>query len=211
MNDAEPLLTDWLAAGASLSAALAAFVLLVLAYRQMRANREQADATRRQVELMAADAERERRFREADDAQRMADQSARELAIREQLAAVAEIAGATREAARAQLQPIVFAHAQGSWIRGPKDEIDLAEGMVSFPYHLANEGSGIALNIRSGVALGDIDYEFGDGLQVRVLRPAETIPPIEPGTGKLIHLRTFQVAKEEHSLPVGWQNVSRIY
>jgi hypothetical protein len=111
-----------------LLAALAAFVLLVLAYRQMRANRERADATRRQVELMAADAERERRFREADDAQRMADQSARELAIREQLAAVAEIAGATREAARAQLQPIVFAHAQGSWIRGPKDEIDLAEG-----------------------------------------------------------------------------------
>jgi hypothetical protein len=30
-------------------------------------------------------------------------------------------------------------------------------------YHLANEGSGIALNIRSGVAIGDIDYEFGDG------------------------------------------------
>jgi hypothetical protein len=50
--------------------------------------------------------------------------------LREQLAAVAEIAGATREAARAQLQPIVFAHAQGSWIRGPKDEIDLAEGMA---------------------------------------------------------------------------------
>ena len=105
----------------------------------------------------------------------------------------------------------MFAHAEGAWVTGPNDELDLTDGMISFRYHLANEGSGIALNIRSGVAIGDIDYEFGDGLQVRVLRPAETLPPIEPGTGKLLHLRTFHVAKDEESLPIGWETMPRVY
>jgi hypothetical protein len=206
---------DWLAAGGSVAAAVAAIVLSYLAFRQMRASREQANANRQQVDLMVLEAERERRAREADEAQRTMDQASRDDAVRAQLAAVAGIARATREAsrdaARAQLQPIVFAHAQGAWVRGPNDDLDLAEGMVTFQYHLANEGSGIALNIRSGVGIGDVDYEFGDGLQVRVLRPGETIPPIEPGTGKLLHLRTFHVAKEEHSLPVGWQTIPRTY
>ena len=78
----DPLLTDWIAASGSVGAAIAAVVLLFLAYRQMKANREQADATRKQFDLMVLEAERDRLAREADDAQRKEDQASRDVAVR---------------------------------------------------------------------------------------------------------------------------------
>jgi hypothetical protein len=41
--------------------------------------------------------------------------------------ALGTLAWATRNAARAQLQPVVFAHARGAPVSGPDDEFDVGE------------------------------------------------------------------------------------
>lgn len=124
-----------------------------------------------QVQLMSGDAQEARARQAVEDARREREQVARDSAVRGQIEAVASVTTATRDAARAHLQPVVFAHAIGSHIRGPDDDLDLNEGMVAFPYYLSNEGTGLALNIRHGVEIAGSDFEFGDGMESRVLRP----------------------------------------
>ncbi|MGH2852640.1 MAG: hypothetical protein ACRDLF_00390 [Solirubrobacteraceae bacterium] len=65
-------------------------------------------------------------------------------AMREDIQASIEQGRAVREAARAQLQPIVFAHAYGGAIKGPDEGADLGPGEVGFRYRLINEGTGVA-------------------------------------------------------------------
>lgn len=195
-----PDLTDWVGAGGSFLAAVAAIVLLYLAYRQMKATGVQALATTEQVALIRREAE-DGRSRQADKDQ----------VVRQQIAAVAGIATETRRAARAQLQPIVFAHALASHALGPDDNLDISEGQIAFPYYLANEGTGIALNIRHGVEIDGIEYPFGEGLLMRVLRPGEEVPLRDPITAKLVQLRPFATVMNKSELPPGWPNVARVY
>jgi hypothetical protein len=87
------------------------------------------------------------------------------LAIRNQIKAAVAQSEATQRAARAQLQPIVFARVSGGARRpsttaadavdGPRKMIgaDLADGEIGFPYTLANEGTGIALDVHHGVEI----------------------------------------------------------
>ena len=49
-------------------------------------------------------------------------------------------------AARAPLQPVVFAHAHGAPVSGPDDEFDIGEDLVAVPFYLTNEGTGLALD-----------------------------------------------------------------
>lgn len=62
--------------------------------------------------------------------------------MREQIAGLSSITEATRDAARGQLQPIVFGHQWGGAIRGPNEQHELGDGEVAFPYYLSNEGTG---------------------------------------------------------------------
>ncbi len=212
---AAPNLTDWLQAIGGIGGVATAIVLALLAYFQMRASREQAEATSKQVQLMAAEAESERHHREAEDARREAEQSARDRAVRDQIAAVAGIASATREAsrdaARAQLQPIVFAHAHGAAVQGPNDELDIGEGEIAFLYYLSNEGTGPALNIKHGVECGGIDYAFGGGMEFRTARAGEFLPPLDTDTTQPVPSRFLPVIVAESALPVRWQTMIRTY
>lgn len=202
---------DWIAAAGSFLAAAAAIVLLFLAYRQMRSMKDQADAMSEQVRLMRAEAEEGRTRRAEEDSRRGAEQTARDVAIRGQIEAVAGIATATRDAARAHLQPVVFAHALGASLRGPNDDLDLAEGIVAFPYYLSNEGTGLAMNIRHGIEIASRRFEFGSGLEIRVLRPGEDLPPRDHSSGQLVHRRPLIVAQPEDALPPGWAGAARTY
>ena len=134
-------------------------------------------------------------------------------AVREQIDASIAQGTAIREAARAQLQPIVFAHATQAWVRGPEDplQLDLSAEQIGFPYYLANEGSGIALNIRHGVEIDGKDEEFGEGMEFRVLRPGETAPILDATTGRLLQIRPLAVVKAEHELRSGWETRPRRY
>lgn len=135
----------------------------------------------------------------------------RDLINRHVEASVAQGA-AIREAARAQLQPVVFAHGDRSY-RGPDDEVDLSKGEVGFSYRLANEGTGIALNIRHGIELDGVEYEFGGGMQMRVLRAGERQPPPDY-VDDLGHERRFRplvVPVPESALPKTWGTMVRRY
>ena len=83
-------------------------------------------------------------------------------AVREQIDASVKGNEAVREAARAQLQPMVFAHADAvktgthSRRRGRRaagERVSPRPGAVGFGYRLKNEGTGIALNIQHGVEI----------------------------------------------------------
>ena len=117
-----------------------------------------------------------------------------------------------REAARAQLQPIVFAVFTQSYVFGPDDGLDLVEGQIGFPYHLTNEGDGVALRVRHGVEIDGQDFEPDGVRELRSLRAGETYPPAErvPNSGKLVD-RPWLVVKAEHELPAEWNTRSRNY
>ena len=116
-------------------------------------------------------------------------------AIYKQIAASIEQGEAIREAARAQLQPMVFAHGDQTHTRpGVEGEVEfvsretmteyqLGAGQIGFGYRLANEGTGLALNIRHGVEIGDKQLEYAGGMQFRSLRPGEWVPPKDSYTG----------------------------
>jgi hypothetical protein len=166
----------------------------------MKASRIQAAAASEQVAVMRADSEEARRRRAQQDER-----------LGQQIAAVGGIADETRAAARAQLQPIVFAHAIGAHVRGPNDNLGISEGQLAFPYFLANEGTGIALNIRHGFELAGTKYEFGGGMEMRVLRAGEESPLRDPATGKLVQIRPFAAVVSERVLPADWPNVAPVY
>jgi hypothetical protein len=127
-------------------------------------------------------------------------------AMREDIQASIAQGRAVKEAARAQNQPIVFAHVYGGAINGPDEGADLGPGEVGFRYRLINEGTGVALNIRHGVELCGIDREHGDGMEVRSMRPAEELPP----AGRATPL-AFTVVFREDELPDGWRQEARAY
>jgi hypothetical protein len=125
-------------------------------------------------------------------------------AMREDVQASIEQGRAVRAAAQAQNQPIVFAHVFGSAIKGSKDGV--GPGQVGFRYRLVNDGTGVALNIRHGVELCGIVREFGDGMEVRSMRPAEKLPPGGRTTSPF-----FTVMFPEDELPPNWHNEARAY
>lgn len=167
------MLTDWLTAIGGIGAFVATTVLAVVALKQIRFAREQM--TKLDDQVGAA----------RDQVDAMRETSAAELsAVREQIEASVEQNRAVREAARAQLQPIVLAHAT-QIVDGPNDEYSIREDQVAVAYFLANEGSGIALNIRHGIKIDGERFEYGDGLQTRVLVSGES-QPLRDGSGQLI-------------------------
>jgi hypothetical protein len=181
-------LPDWLTAIGGFGAFVATGVLAFLARKQMTAAQDQVTIMRKAS---------------ADEAK----------TVREQIDASIEQGTAIREAARAQLQPMVFAHPTQVWLRGPDDalKLDLQAGQVAFPYYLANEGTGIALNIRHGVELDGDDEEFGEGSELRVLRPSETVPIRDPTSGQLLQIRPLAIVKAEHELRSEWEKRTRRY
>jgi hypothetical protein len=127
-------------------------------------------------------------------------------AMREDIQASIEQGSAVREAARAQNQPIVFAHTYGGAMKGPDEGADLGPGEVGFRYRLVNEGTGVALNVRHGVELCGIEREHGGGMEVRSMRPAEKLPLTGPATAL-----AFTVVFREEELPTSWPNEARAY
>jgi hypothetical protein len=164
---ADAKLTDWLVAVGGLGAFIATAVLAFVAWRQMGKLDAQVQAARDQVDAMK-------------------ETSAAELsAVRDQIEASIEQNRAVREAARAQLQHVVLAHAT-QIVEGPDEEYSIREDQLAIAYYVANEGSGIALNIRHGVKIEGQTYEYGDGLQIRVLGPGESQPIRDPVSSQLI-------------------------
>jgi cell division protein FtsL len=164
------------------------FVLAAVAVLQMRHSRRQTVAMENQVTAIQDGAEKQL------------------AAMRDEIHASVEQGRAVREAARAQLQPIVFAHAQGGAVRGPDEGADIGEGEVGFRYRLANEGTGVALNIRHGVEIDGIERQFGDGMEVRSMRPGESLPVVS-----IAGSSPFAVVFIEAELPQNWSSVSRTY
>ena len=184
---------DWLTAIGGVGAFVATAVLAFLATKQMKSLGQQTETLAKQT-------------RAAQDQVTVMRRSSREQAraVRGQIDASVAQGRAIREAARAQLQPIVFAHPTAPWVRGPDDRLDLAEGQIGFTYYLANEGDGIALNIRHGVEIDGQDSEFGGG-EFRVLRAGETVPILDPASGQLLQIRPLTVVMPEHELPPNWE------
>ncbi len=134
LADSSPKLTDWLTALGGVGAFLATATLAVVAFIQMRKldwqARSQAASTSDQIAAM----------REQVDVLR--ETSAAERAVVErQVEAAVEQGRSIRDAARAELQPVVFAHALPVKY-GPDDDYSIAEGQIAFAYFIANEGLG---------------------------------------------------------------------
>lgn len=175
---------------------LGTLILAGVAVAQIRESRRQTGAMSQQTDAMR------------DQVTAIKDVAEMELAaMREDVQASIEQGRAVREAARAQNQPIVFAHTLSGAITGPNEEADLGPGEVGFQYRLINEGTGVALNIRHGVELCGIVREHGDGVEVRSMRPAERLPPGRPAGTAL----AFTVVFREDELPAGWRNEARAY
>ena len=177
-------LPEWLTAIGGIGAFVATAVLAFLAFKQMKAARDQVDVMRESA---------------SDQAK----------TVREQIEASVAQGNAIRQAARAQLQPIVFAHLTQSHVSGPDDVLDVAQGQIGFPYYIANEGDGIALNVRHGVEIDGEDMEF-EGGEFRVLRAGETAPPRDPVTYELL-FRPVAIVRAEHELPPAWEVRPRRY
>lgn len=115
---------------------LATLALIVLAMQRMRHTREQADVAesrprlpptrsrlcvRRSPRTPSGGSSTRRTRGRTSSGSRDADKQTR---------ALGTLARATRNAARAQLQPVVFAHARGAPVSGPDDEFDIGEDLV---------------------------------------------------------------------------------
>jgi hypothetical protein len=166
---------------------LGTLILACVAVAQIRESRRQTDAMKDQVTAIKDVADKEL------------------AAMREDVQASIEQGHAVREAARAQNQPIVFAHAAGT-VKGPDPIFEVGSDEVGFRYRLINEGTGVALNIRHGVELCGIVREHGDGMEVRSMRPAEQLPE----TGRTTAV-AFMVVFREDELPADWPKEARAY
>ncbi|MGI8557878.1 MAG: hypothetical protein ACR2ND_06165 [Solirubrobacteraceae bacterium] len=206
-------LTDWLTASGGVGAFVATAILAGVAVMQMGLARAQMSKLDDQVKAAQeqVDAMRETSAAELAVVREQIDASVEQgRAVRDQVDAAVEQGRAIREAARAQLQPIVFAHAIPVVV-GPNDEYSIGEDDVAFAYFLQNEGTGIALNVRHGVEIGGIDYEYGGGMQVRVLRPGESLPLRDAASGQLIWRVSLAVVRRRDELPDGWHTEPRHY
>ncbi len=101
----------------------------------------------------------------------------------------------------------MFAEIIQGTIREGEEGDDLAEGHIGFPYRLRNEGPGVALNVTHGVEIAGIEETFGDGMELRSIRPGEVVPPDE---GMEI-TRRFAVGFPKEELPENWALASRTY
>jgi len=192
---ADARLTDWLTAIGGVGAFVATTALAVVALKQISFAREQM--TKLDDQVIAA----------RDQVDAMRETSAAELsAVREQIEASVEQNRAVREAARAQLQPIVMAHAT-QIVDGPNNEYSIREDQIAVAYFLANEGSGIALNIRHGIKIDGERFEYGDGLQTRVLVSGES-QPLRDESGQLIWRVPMFVVRPREALWGGERDVS---
>jgi hypothetical protein len=171
-----PDITDWITAISAGLAFLATAGLAYIAYKQMAQLGKQASDDSKQLD--------------------------------KQIEASQGMGEAVLESARAQVQPMVFAH-PGMIVRGDymsKQAIDVASTEVGFTYRLANEGSGLALNVRSGVIVDDVSVEWGagGGMPFRALRGGEQVPA-EPEQSPLL------VPFQKGALPENWQVLDHQY
>lgn len=196
---ADPNITDWLQAVGGLGGAATAIGLGVFAARQTKAVTQQAEAAQRQVQLM-----------QAEERQRAADQALRDQSLRDQIKALSKITDATTDAARSQLQPLVLANAHGPAYRGPHHP-HLEAGQIMFEYYLTNEGTGPALNIRHGVEIAGVEYEFGGGMQFRTAKAGEFLPPLGPDASQPVPTTFLSVVLDERVLQTGWDTIARTY
>jgi hypothetical protein len=155
-----------------------------------------------------AESRRQTRVMDAQAASSRDDAAHQLAAMREYIKASVEQGNAVREAARAQVQPIVFAEIVQGTISGPDEGDDIAKGERGFPYRLSNEGTGVALDITHGVEVAGIEKTFGDGMHLVSLLPGLTIPPDE---GLDPSPRRFAVSFREEELPENWAMASRTY
>ena len=128
---------------------------------------------------------------------------------------------AIREAARAQLQPMVFAHMDAirTWppsaddeVRGERNnEYQLQSGQIGFGYRLKNEGTGIALNIEHGVEIDGHEIPFGGGMRLLALRPGEAHPAFDyiDSQGHFIRIAPWAAVADEREISREW--TSRVY
>jgi type II secretory pathway pseudopilin PulG len=132
--------------------------------------------------------------------------------VEKQIAASIKQGEAIEEAARAQLQPMVFAHPGlvDTWspdtpkavpVGYPKpNPYNLGPGQTGFGYSLENEGTGLALNIEHVIEIEGLELAFGDGMRFVALRPGEA-QPVPP--------HAWVVVIREGQLPDAWG--SRVY
>jgi len=188
---------EWLTAIGGIGAFIATARLAFLARRQMTAAQNQVDVMRDTSKAEAA-------------------------AVEKQITASIAQGEAIREAARAQLQPMVFAHGDCTHTYAePADEVVmgrqeneylLSSGQVGFGYKLANEGTGLALNIRHGVDVGGTRFEYGGGMHWRALRPGESQPGQDSlDQGVWIRIVPLVVVCDERELPPNWEVQPRHY
>lgn len=147
-----------------IGAAVATIILASFAFFQMR-------ATQAQVTTMEQSAK--------DQIKALQEATDKELdLVRKQIAASTEQNKTAAAAARAQLQPIVFAHGWGDPKKGPPHA---PEGKVRVDYYLSNEGVGPALDVEHGISVGGVESTPNDaGSRYRTMSVGETAPPEFP-------------------------------
>lgn len=140
------------------------FVLAAVAVAQIRHSSRQTAALEGQVQAVREAAEKE-----LDT-------------LRGQIEASVAQSKAVREAARAQLQPLVFPEAVAPGIITGPDQERVFAGELGFCYRLVNEGTGVALNVRHGIEIDGVTHEFGflGPTQVRCIRPGTVVPTLSP-------------------------------
>jgi hypothetical protein len=111
---------------------------------------------------------------------------------------------AVREAARAQLQPIVFAHG----FAGPTKTPD--GWATRYRYWLKNEGVGPALDVEHGVRVGEDELTIDDhGSRYRTLSAGESVPEGYPATSQAFS--PLELIAAEHGDPIYWTRYSNIF
>jgi hypothetical protein len=146
---------------------------------QMRHIREQADGAEKQAEAAARPGHALMREASDEDAKRRYIDQKNERANEQRVARRRRADTRAGHAARAQLQPVVFADAHGAPVSIDDDEFDIGQDLVAVPFYLTNERTGLALEIDSGIALGAVEYAFGGGMR-SASRPGVSIPTAGP-------------------------------
>lgn len=146
-----------------LGAAFATIVLAIFAGFQMKASRDQVTTMQQSAD---------------DQINALRGTTAQELeAVQKQINASIDQNEAVRDSARAQLQPIVFAHGYGP----PHQGGGVPAGRSRVGYYLKNEGVDPALDIEHGVLVGGVESTPEDvGLRFRTLSVGEVAPPGYP-------------------------------
>jgi hypothetical protein len=187
--DRGPELIDWVMAVGDAGGFVVALALIVLAMQRMRHTREQADAAESRPRLpptrsrlcvrrpprTPSGGSSTRRTRErTSSGSHDADEHTR---------ALGTLAQATRDAARAQRHPVVFAHTCGAPVSGPDDEFDVGVDLVAVPFYLTNEAVESTAALRSAASSTRSAVGCGSAPRVRASpfpRPRPTRPEGHP-------------------------------